>query len=158
MKIGLRTTILKILFLVTVTQSQAQPNEILVVSASQDADGYTEASMTQDFLLELAKHAAEGITRKANAALSAQGSRTPFPTLQPSSTYTTIGGKKLAIVKLRNRYADYVVVHGFVGNELRRVVCARARDVDQDIPVLYGPCGDTVRTTFNIKGLPDLRK
>lgn len=158
MATGLRKAGLSLLSLIIVTQSQAQQPEIFAVSASQDADGYTEASMTQDLLLEFEKHAVEGITRKANAALSAQGIRTPFPPLQPSSTYTTIGGKKLAIVKLRNPYANYVVVHGFVGKELHRVICVRTRDVGNDIPVFYGPCGDNVRTTFNLKGLPEVPK
>jgi len=135
-----------------------QHPEIFVASASEDAEGVTEAAMTQALLQVLEKHAVDGITRKATAALLAQGVNVPFPPLQPSSTYTTIGGRKLALVKLRNAYANQVVIHGIVGKEFRRVICGRTRDFAEDLPVFYGPCGDTVRATFNLKGLPEAPK
>lgn len=138
-----------------VSFAQTRAPEILVASATQDAEGLTEASMSLEFLKALERLAADGITRKATAALLAEGVRTTFPPLQSLSTYTTVGGKKLAIVKLRNTYANQVVVHGFVGQEFRRVICARSRDYDRDLPVFYGPCGEEVRTTFNLKGFPD---
>ena len=138
--------------------SQQGPTEIFVASASEDAEGNTEAVMTQPFLQVLEKHAVDGVTRKTKAALTAQGVVAYFPPLVPSSTYTSIGGKKLAVVKLRNDYANSVVVHGIVGNEFRRVVCARTRDFKTDLPVFYGACGDTIRTMFELKGLPELPK
>jgi hypothetical protein len=132
--------------------------EIVVASGSEDADGHTEAEMIQTFLQVLEKHAVDGITGKSKAALAAQGITVQFPPLIPSSTYTSIGGKKLAIVKLRNEYANQVLVHGFVGNEFRRVICFRTHGFKVDVPVFYGVCGEAVRTTFELKGLPELLK
>jgi len=147
------------LFLLRIPAHSQQPfPEIVVASASEDADGHTEAEMTQPFLQVIEKHAVDGITRKSKAALAAQGITAQFPPLIPSSTYTSIGGKKLAIVKLRNDYANQVLVHGFVGNEFRRVICFRTHDFKIDVPVFYGVCGDAVRTTFELKGLPELPK
>lgn len=135
--------------------SQQTPPEIVVASATEDAEGHTEAEMTQSFLAVLEKHAVDGIARKSQAALAAKGITAQVPPLIPSSTYTSIGGKKLAIVKLRNDYANQVLVHGFVGNEFRRVICFRTHDFKIDVPVFYGVCGDAVRTTFELKGLPE---
>lgn len=135
--------------------AQAKEPDIVVASASQDAGGITEAVMDQALLLALEKHAVDGITRKVSAALVAQGVKAQFPALKASSTYTTIGGKKLAIVKLLNEYANQVVIHGIVGPEFRRVICIRTRDFPIDIPVFYGTCGDAVRATFALRGIPE---
>lgn len=142
--------------LISTATALAQDNspEVFIATASQDADGNTEADMNQALLQLLEKLALETITKKTQAALSAQGVTAKFPPLIPSSTYTTIGGKKLAIVKLRNKYANQVVSHGIVGNEFRRVICAKTRNFEIDVPVFYGDCGEAVRSTFELKGLP----
>ena len=129
--------------------------EIMVASASESADGKTEAVLNQALLQALENHAVDGITRKASAALAAQGIKAQFPPLKASSTYTTIGGKKLAIIKVRNAYANQVVINGIVGPEFRRVICVRTRNFEIDLPVFYGDCGATVRAEFELKGLPE---
>jgi hypothetical protein len=138
----------------TLAYSQESLSEVIAVTTSENSNGNTEASMNNAALKFLEKSVVEGVTKKTMAALSGRGFTEKFPPFLSTAGYVSIGGKKLAIVKLRNKYANQVVVHGFVGQEFRRVFCAKTKNMQEDVPVFYGNCGETVRSTFALKGVP----
>lgn len=133
----------------TVQRSDMKPVVVWVIS--QSAEGMTEADLDLTMLKILQDWMVETILQKAESKFSAMGydPKNFKPDISASSIYATVGGKKLAVIKITiDNSLRSVTILGITGNQLDRVTCLRASN--QDIPVWSGVCGDEVQKTFGV--------
>lgn len=129
----------------------ANPDGIMALSATEDAEGGTQADLSLPMLKAIEKRTVDLFTAKTKAALKAQGQSTGPPPLQVASHYVEIKGRKLAVIKISApRQINQVFLYGVVGKEFRRVACIRTSDVDLSIPLFYGTCGEKVKEVFGV--------
>lgn len=129
--------------------------EIGVFSASEDAGGWTQADLGPDALKMLEKRSVEMLEAKTRAYLKAQGQSTQLPKFQSEAHYMQAGSMKLAIVRIRvPNSVNQVLLYGIKGTELRRVACVRTKNIEESIPLFYGPCGDRVREVYGVSIAP----
>jgi hypothetical protein len=130
--------------------------DMLVMSAVEDAGEVTDKDLDLQMLKAIEIRTAEVFRAKMSSALKAQGSTGEPPTFTINSHYVEIEGKKLAVVKLRNQKSINVVsVSGIKGKEYHRVLCVRSENIEQDIPISYGPCAAKIAEVFAIKSLQE---
>lgn len=134
-----------------VTPASAQEPEILVLSASEDADGTTQADFDLSVLQMLERRSVGMLEVKMRDFLRAQGQQVQLPKLSAESHYIESGGRKLAVVRIRSpRVANQVYIYGIKGKVFHRVACARTRNFAQEIPLFYGPCSEKLRDVFGV--------
>ena len=132
-------------------QSRAADPEVLVLSASEDAGGTTQADLDMPVLKMLERRSVAMLEAKMRDYLRAQGQQTEIPKLDAESHYIESGAMKLAIVRVRSpKVANQVFVYGIKGKMFHRVACSRTRKFDQAVPLFYGPCSDRIRDVFGV--------
>lgn len=131
--------------------SIARAQDVMALSAVEDAGGATAVDFNMQMLAAIEKRTVELFVTKTRAALRSQGVRDDLPRLQVDSHYVDAQGQRLAVVKIRGgKSINNVSLYGIVGTELRRVACVRTADFDQSIPLFYGPCGVKVKEVFGV--------
>ena len=133
------------------TQAFAAQDHIMVLSAVEDAGGATQSDLDLRMLNAIEQRTVELFSTKVKNALRAQGQPPNLPKLQVNSHYVEAGARKLAVVKIAApHHINQVFLYGIVGNELRRVACARTSNFDESIPLFYGECGSKVKEVFGV--------
>lgn len=132
-------------------QSLAAENELLVLTASEDAGGTTQADLNMPVLNMLERRSVSMLEAKMRDYLRAQGQQIQIPKLDADSHYIESGAMKLAVVRVRSpKVVNQVYIYGIKGKVFHRVVCTRTKDFDQAIPLFYGVCSDKVRDVFGV--------
>jgi hypothetical protein len=127
----------------------AMNSDIRVFTSSQDSEGITQAQWDQTFLRNLESHTRERIAQKAKEYLAASGQPNASVSLESQAVYVESGNSKLAVIRIQgNDGSNQALIHGIVGNQLKRVVCVR--NSSEQIPVSYGPCGEKVKEVFGV--------
>jgi hypothetical protein len=123
--------------------------EVRVVVSSQDSEGVTQAQWDQKFLNNLESYTRERITQKAKELLAANGQPDATVNLESQAVYVESGNTKLAVIRIQgNDGSNQALIHGIVGNQLKRVGCVR--NSTEQIPISYGPCGEKVKEVFGV--------
>lgn len=136
-------------------QVRAAEPEVLVLSASEDAGGTTQADLDMQVLKMLERRSVAMLEAKMRDYLRAQGQQTQIPKLDAESHYIESGAMKLAIVRVRSpKVVNQVYVYGVKGKVFHRVACTRMKDFDQAAPLFYGPCSDKIREVFGVSISP----
>lgn len=117
---------------------------------SQDAEGVTQADFDLDFLRQMETHILEATRVKADEYLASIGKGAIKSKLTSQAAYMEAGTKKLMIIRISDEEGvTSVTVAGVVGNEFKRVTCIKKSPGAP--PVLYGPCGQKISSTFGVK-------
>lgn len=128
---------------------------IMALAAVEDSGGATPRDLNQEVLQFLERRTVDLFTRKAKEALRSMGKPPELPKLQVASHYLDVGDQRLAIIKISApKTIRQVFLYGIVGNELRRVACARNAEFERDIPLSYGSCGSKITEVFRVSLLP----
>ena len=117
----------------------------------QNAENFTEAAMDMPALKNLETAMLQMTIEKARNSYAAQGfdPKTFKPSVQSSSVYMTVEGKKLAIVKATmNDQVRAIWIMGFRRDQFLRVTCLRSSN--HDIPIFSGECGSKLMEAFSI--------
>jgi hypothetical protein len=133
------------------SSNAAEGQSLLVMTASEDAEGATQSDFTPQLLKAMERKTVETIRAKAQAHLKSTGQTTKLPPFQSESHYVSTGGMKLAIVRIKlPGSVNQVIVFGIRGTELHRVACVRTSDFDLSIPIFSGACGDKLREVLGV--------
>ena len=148
------------LVFIVCTQASAQTNTVksseslpalIAVSASEDANGVTQADFNLSMLKDFEQRTLSTIRKKTIDQMRSQGDSSPPPKIRSEAHYLEAGRMKLAVVRLISPGSvNQVYTFGIVGSELRRVACVRTENFNQSIPVFSGPCGEKIRQTYNV--------
>ena len=150
----MRVLYLLVGFLALVVPSLAMSgsDEILVMSASEDAGGATSADFDLPVLKMFERRSVEMLESRIRSILAAQGQLSEMPKLKAEAHYVDSSGHKLAVVRIKSpKLVNQVFVYGIKGDMLYRVACARTSSFDQPIPLFYGSCGDKLREVFALR-------
>lgn len=130
--------------------------EILTMSASEDAGGATESDLDLQALKMLENRTVQQLENKMRAYLGSQGQTPQLSKLEAESHYVDAQGRKLAVIRIRTpKTLNQAYVYGIKGNAFLRVMCARTKNVDEAIPLFYGPCGEKIREVFGVSLAPN---
>ncbi|MBE0547768.1 MAG: hypothetical protein IH627_08970 [Rubrivivax sp.] len=133
-----------------VDAQQTKSPEVKVLVASQDAQGVTQASFDLDSLRNMEAHILERTRVKSNEYLASIGEGKRKVKLTSQATYVQSGAKKLMVIRIADEAGLVTVtVAGIVGQELKRVYCAK--ETPGAPPISYGPCGEKIREVFGVK-------
>lgn len=133
------------------TSRPGDSQTLLVMTASEDAEGAKQSDFSPQLLKILEKKTVESIRAKAQTHLKSTGQPTVLPPFQAESHYVGIGGVKLAVVRIKvPATVNQVIVFGIRETELHRVACIRTSEFDLAIPLFSGPCGDKIREVFGV--------
>jgi len=138
----------------TITQQSAM-KPVMAFTTVQSSEGVTEADLNQTALATLETWIVETILQKGRNKYAEMGYNPKDfkPKVEANSVYITVGGKKLAVIKVNmDNSMRSVTIMGIKGTELHRVSCIRASN--HDIPVWSGECGKEVRKTFGVSIQP----
>lgn len=124
--------------------------DLKILSSAQETEGATQADMDLNFLKGVETYTVERTKLKAKEYLAANGHPNAKINLASESNYIETGGKKLAILRIKDPHSFSVHIIGFVGKELRRVVCIRSMS-DKSIPLGYGACSEEIQRVFGVK-------
>lgn len=122
---------------------------------SQSAEGYTEADFDDDALARLEAWVINTIKAKMRVEFAEQGLDLAGmdDRIEADSTYLTVQGKKLAIIKASLGGAvRAVTLLGIDGDQIHRVTCIRKSN--HDIRLWSGPCAEEIHKAFGVR-LPD---
>jgi len=123
--------------------------EIRVITSSQDSEGITQAQWDQTFLSNLESYSRERITQLAKEYLAKNGQPNVAVVLESQAVYVESGNRKLAVIRIRGSDgSNQALIHGIVGNQLKRVLCVR--NSTEQIPISYGPCGEKLKEVFGL--------
>lgn len=155
----LQTFIATFLLVGSVFAQQRQPQEalpaLIVVSAIESADGYTQAAFNIQLLKEFERKTATSVETKMRAYLKSQGDSTHLPNIKSETHYAQAGEMKIAIIRLKAKdTVNQVFTFGIVGEELRRVICSRTKNINEPISLFYGPCGEKIREVYGVSFQP----
>jgi hypothetical protein len=139
-----------LLSLVSLT-SYSQSNEIIVISSSETADGYTQKDMDPRFLKVIEDATVNSVKEKTFKHLNRRGLKNPKINILSESIYFEQDNKKLAVIRLYIETSNQVWIYGFKGKELIRIACVR--QTSEKIPLSYGKCGEKIREVFGIPRL-----
>jgi hypothetical protein len=133
------------------TTLAAESPDVQVVVTTQDAQGITQASFDQAFLKMTESWIVERTRVKAKEYLISIGKGTQEVKLISEATYIEKGAKKLMLVRISspNGAPSSITVIGVIGQEVKRVLCAR--ETVGPIPISYGPCGNKITEVFGVK-------
>ena len=124
---------------------QAADQSIRVIASSQDAQGVTQKNLDMAFLKNLEEYTVERIRTKIRELPNS-----PQIDITSEATYVESGPMNFAVIRLRGSdNSNQVLVHGIVGNELKRVTCLR--NSTETIPISYGVCADKIKEIFGMK-------
>ena len=124
--------------------------KIRVVVSSQDSEGVTQQDFNLNFLKNLEIYTVERIKIKANEYLNSQGHPYSNFNIKSEAVYIENHTTKLAVIRLNAAEgSNQVFIVGIVGNELKRIVCAR--NSTERIPISYGVCADTIKEVFDFQ-------
>lgn len=153
---GIRSIAIAALAAIVLPAAGASEKSIVTLSAVEETSA-TKADLDLQTLKLIEKRTVDLFLSKAKASLRAKGfSDGDLPRLQVDSHYVDTQGQRLAIVKLRSgKLVNNVFLYGIVGSEFRRVICVRTTDIEESIPVTYGPCGAKVKEVFGIEIAPN---
>lgn len=135
----------------TPSYQKTEIKPIMVYTTVQTSEGVTEADFDQAGLANLEAWLVETMLQKGRNKYAEMGyNQKDFkPKVSANSVYVTVGGKKLAVIKIiMDNSIRSVTIMGIKGYELHRVSCIRASN--HDIPVFSGECGNEVRKTFGV--------
>jgi len=108
--------------------------------AIQDAGAVTEQQMDMNFLKNLELYTAERIKTNINKSLESKGMSVKNLNIQSESVYVESNGKRFAVIRCKGPdKLISVLVLGFAGNEVKRVMCLS--ETSDTIPISYGVCG-----------------
>lgn len=142
-----------IFFVLSLLESNASiaSDDITAVVGIEDAEGVTQKDFSLDFLRAIENQTVALMKLRVEENLKSKGFLNTKIEIVPSSTYLEVGGRKLAIVKLRHpSYAtNQVFVFGIVGRELRKVMCTRQST--EQISLSYGSCSKKIEEAYGIK-------
>lgn len=148
----MRFLFLLVCSLFVVLPSFATSDEILVMSASEDAGGATAADFDLPVLRMFERRSVEMLEARMRSILTAQGQLSAMPKLKADSHYVEASGSKLAVVRIKGaNLVNQVFVYGIKGDMLYRVACARTSSFEQPIPLFYGSCGDKLKEVFVLR-------
>lgn len=115
---------------------------IRVISSSQDAEGATQKHLDMNFLKNMEAYTVERIRTKIRELPNS-----PRIDIASEANYVESGSMKLAVIRLRGSdNSNQIIILGIVGNELKRVTCAR--NSPEAIPISYGVCADKIKEVF----------
>lgn len=124
------------------------PQQVTVLVSRQDGQGATEADMGPAFLEKLETYTASRMEELGNAAV-AEGRAKSETLISTSSVYIEADGKRLAVLRfLANRSGEQLMIVGFAGSELVRVLCRDASG--KRVPLAAGDCHDKVREIYGV--------
>lgn len=124
---------------------QAADQSIRVIASSQDAESVTQKNLDMAFLKNLEAYTVERIRTKIRELPNS-----PQIDITSEATYVESGPMKFAVIRLRGSdNSNQVLIHGIVGNELKRVACLR--NSTEAIPISYGVCADKIKEVFGTK-------
>jgi len=118
----------------------------------QDSDGLTEKNLDNKALINLEEWVKGSIVKKTKNAYSEKGydPEKAITSLNSSSIYALIEGKKLAIINITvNNLVRYATIMSISENDLLRVNCVRLSN--HEISLVNGVCGDEIYKTFGVK-------
>lgn len=119
------------------TPPAAAVRTITAVSTRQSSEGVTAAQMDQAFLDRLGQY------------LEARSNQDGPHAYQHEGVYLEIGGRKLAVVRLRTQGVTPIAYIAAVQDgELVRVGCVS--NVLANVPVTSGPCADKIKEAFGV--------
>ncbi|NIQ15419.1 MAG: hypothetical protein GTO02_13785 [Candidatus Dadabacteria bacterium] len=125
---------------------KAEKKPVLVATTSQSTAGITEEQFDQVFLNNLEDWLIKTILEKGINKYPDGFS----PEINSSSTYITLMGMKLAVIKINvANYTRMVAIIGIKGGQLHRVNCIRASN--HDIPIWSGECGNEIQKIFGVR-------
>lgn len=139
------------LFPIAASLGEQKVESVIAVITVQNAENFTEAAMDMPALKNLETAMLQMTIEKARNSYAAQGfdPKTFKPSVQSSSIYVTVEGKKLAIVKATmNDQVRAVWIMGFRRDQFLRVTCLRSSN--HDIPIFSGECGSKLTEAFSI--------
>ena len=129
---------------------QTSNQEIRVVVSTEDSEGATQQNFDMNFLKGLEAYTVQRVKVKAKEFLESQGHQNAQLDISSEATYVDSGPMKLAVIRLRGSDgSNQVFIAGIIGNELKRVVCAR--NSTEAIPISYGVCADKIKEVFGAK-------
>jgi hypothetical protein len=121
------------------------------MTASEDAGGTTQADLNPQVLKMLERRTVQQLEAKTQAYLRSQGQPTALPKFSAESHYVEAKGRKLAVIRVRVPKAiNQTFVYGVKDGQFLRVACAKTINLDEAIPLFYGPCGDKIREVFGV--------
>lgn len=124
------------------TSAQAADQSIRAIASSQAAEGVTQKNLDITFLKNLEAYTVERIKTKVRELPNS-----PQIVITSEATYVESGSMKFAVIRLiGSDNSNQVLVHGIVGNELKRVACLR--NSTETIPISYGICADKIKEVF----------
>ena len=104
----------------------------------QSSDGVTVENFDQQFLDNLGAWLAGRVN-----------SKDPGQSHVPEGVYLEVGGKKLAVIRLRTHgVTPNVSITGIEGDQVVRVTCVS--DMLFDVPVTTGQCADKINEAFGV--------
>lgn len=146
--LSLLVSLLALTFVVPVTAETGA--EVRAFVSTQDAEGVTQADFDIDFLQQTEAYMLEATRVKADEYLASIGKSAIKSKLTSQATYMEVDTKKLMIIRISDEAGvTSVTVAGVVGNEFKRVTCVKKSPGAP--PVLYGPCGQKISSTFGVK-------
>lgn len=123
--------------------------EIRVMTSAQDSEGITELQWDQKFLSNLESYSRERITHLAKQYLARNGQPNATVVLESQAVYVESDNHKLAVIRIRGSDgSNQALIHGIVGDQLKRVLCVRKST--EQIPITYGPCGEKLKEVFGL--------
>lgn len=139
----------------TPAHQKTEMKPVMAFTTTQDSEGVTEANLDQAGLANLETWIVETMLQKGRNEYAEMGynPKDLKPKVSANSVYVTVGGKKLAVIRVNmDNSMRSVTIMGIQGAELHRVGCIRASN--HDIPVWSGECGNEVRKTFGVSIQP----
>lgn len=128
----------------------APSEEIQIVVSKQDAQGVTPQQMDLNFLKNLELYILERTKIKTKEYLTEKGYPDEKLDINSEATFVETGSLKFAVIRLKGSdFSNSVMVVGIIGNELKRVLCAR--NSGGIIPITYGVCADKIKEVFGRK-------
>jgi hypothetical protein len=130
--------------------AQNSSKEMRVVVSSQDSGGVTQNDFDLNFLNNLEAYTVERTKQKTKEILASRGYPKEKIDVTSEANYVESGPMKLAVIRmLSSDGSSTVLIHGIIGNELKRIFCGKIST--ERIPITYGTCADKIKEVFGIK-------
>lgn len=124
--------------------------EIRITVSSQDSEGITQQDLDLNALKNLEAYTVERVRIRTKEYLASQGYTNADVDFASEATYVESGSIKLAVIRLRaSEGSNQVFVSGIIGNELKRIACAR--NSTETIPISYGACAEKIYDVFGVR-------
>lgn len=151
----LALVIMPIASMASQNQTTKEIRPVTVAVTTQDAEGVTESELDGESLKGLETWMVQTMLQKGRNSYASMGyNPNDFkPSVDRNSVYMSVGGKKLAVIKITlDNSVKSVAIIGIMGNELQRITCLRGSN--HDIPVWSGACGEKIEEIFSLSIRP----